>query len=81
MTDEENEAWKHKADRKDLIALNEIKSNKHDVEQLMRCIDIQHKQISHLVVLFYEVQKTLISQKKESDVSIQNKRMYIFQQS
>ena len=76
MTDEEQEAWKQKADKKDLIALGEIKSNKFDTEQLTRWIDIQHKQISHLVVLFYEVLKTLITQKKESDISIHNKRMY-----
>jgi len=32
MTDEEQEAWKQKADKKDLIALGEIKSNKFDTE-------------------------------------------------
>jgi hypothetical protein len=32
MSEEENDAWKHKADKKDVLALNEIKSNKFDTE-------------------------------------------------
>ena len=38
--DSEDEAMKKKADVKDLMALNEIKSNKFDTEILMRCVDI-----------------------------------------
>lgn len=58
-------------------ALNELKSNKFDTEVLMRCVDIQHKQITHLSVLLTESLKTIIKQSKESKTSIQNKRMYI----
>lgn len=58
--EEKDEALKGKADIKDLMAMNEMKSNKFDMEILMRCIDIQHKQITHLVVLFTESMKTLI---------------------
>jgi hypothetical protein len=32
-----------KADISDLIALNDLKSNKFDTEKLMQCIDIEHK--------------------------------------
>ena len=40
--------------KKDLVILNDIKSNKHDTEQIMRGVDILHKQLSHLIVLFVE---------------------------
>jgi hypothetical protein len=78
---EEDEAMRQKADIKDVMALNDIKSNKFDTEILMRCVDIQHKQISHVCVLLNECMKTLIKQHKESKMSIQQKRMYILQQS
>ena len=43
--DDDDPHLKAKADVKDLLALNEIKSNKFDTEVLMRCVDVQHKQI------------------------------------
>lgn len=79
--DENDEVWKNKADMKDLLAMNELKTNKFDTEILMRCVDVQHKHISHIAVLFNEISKTLISTKKESEAAIQNKRMYILEQS
>jgi hypothetical protein len=50
-----------KADMKDLLALSEIKSNKFDTNFLMKCVDIQHKQITHIVVLLVEAVKTMLS--------------------
>ena len=50
-----------KADLKDLQALSEIKSNKFDTDFLMRCVDIQHKQITHVAVLLVEAVKTMLS--------------------
>jgi len=50
-----------KADLKDLLALGEIKSNKFDTNFLMKCVDIQHKQITHIVVLLVEAVKTMVS--------------------
>jgi len=50
-----------KADIKDLLALGEIKSNKFDTNFLMKCVDIQHKQITHIVVLLVEAVKTMLS--------------------
>ena len=45
----------------------------------MRSIDILHKQVTHLVVLLVEHVKTSLTQQKESQVSIQSKRMFILQ--
>lgn len=47
----------------------------------MRCVDIQHKQLCHLIVLFVEAIKTLIRTQKESDSENQTKRMYVLNQS
>lgn len=58
-----------KADVKDLVALGELKSNKFDTNFLMKCVDIQHKQITHVVVLLVEAVKTMLSQSKESMTS------------
>lgn len=56
-----DELLTQKADVKDLQALNEIKSNKIDTDFLMKCVDIQHKQITHIVVLLVEAVKTMLS--------------------
>lgn len=61
--------------------MNDIKSNKKDVEDCMRCIDIQHKQIQHIIVILVEFIKTSLSNAKESQVSVQGKRMYVLQQA
>lgn len=66
-----------KADLRDLQYLMDLKSNKEDTEQVMRCVDIQHRQISNFVTLFVECLKTLIKEHKESKINRQNKRMYV----
>ena len=55
-----------KADKQDLKDMLDIKSNKIDTEQTMRCIDILHKQTMHTVVLLIETLKTIVTDKKES---------------
>ena len=55
-----------KVDIKQLNALNDVKTNKVDTEQLMRCVDIMHKQITHIMVLIIELGKTIVTQQKES---------------
>lgn len=42
-------------------ALYDIKSNKVDTEQTMRCVDIIHKQVIHLIMLIIEMGKTNVS--------------------
>ena len=47
----------NKADKSDLHTLENQKSNKTDTEQSMKCADIMHKQITHIIVLFIEIIK------------------------
>jgi len=49
---------KNKADMTDLKHVMDIKANKVDTENNMRCIDILHKQIEHVIVLLVEFLKT-----------------------
>lgn len=63
------------------MALNDIKTNKVDTEQAMRGIDILHMHIKHILVLFIELGKTIVNQQKESQVSIQGKRLFVLEQS
>jgi hypothetical protein len=70
-----------KADIKDLALLNDMKTNKVDTEQIMRCVDIQHYQIQNLVILFVECLKTLIKEHKESKVNRQTRRMLVLSNS
>jgi len=49
-----------KANLSDLQTLNDLKSNKIDTEQTMICVDILHKQITHLIVLLIETMKTIV---------------------
>ena len=72
---------RRKADLSDLRDLTDLKANKKDTEALMRCVDIQHKQLCHLIVLFVEAIKTLIRTQKESESENQTKRMYVLNQS
>ena len=46
----------------DLKILNDLKSNKIDTEQTMICVDILHKQITHIIVLLIETMKTIVFQ-------------------
>ena len=59
-----------KVDVNELKALNDIKSNKVDTEQTMRCVDILHKQLTHVMVLIIELVKTNVMSQKESQVKI-----------
>ena len=68
---------KAKADVQDLRELKELKSNKVDTESAMQCIDIVHKQLSHVIVLFIEFLKTNITNKKDTEAGIQIKRMKV----
>lgn len=56
----QEEFLKQKADLKDLKKLAEIKSNKFDTEFLMQCMDLTHKQLTHLTCLLIETMKTLV---------------------
>ena len=47
----------------------------------MRCIDILHKQVSHIIVLLIEYMKTFVYQHKETQAVTSNKRMFILQQA
>lgn len=51
-----------KANLSDLQTLNDLKTNKVDTEQTMICVDILHKQITHLIVLLIEAMKTIVFQ-------------------
>ena len=51
---------KNKADVEDVKHLHVIKSNKLDTEQNLQCIDILHKQITHIIVLLIELMKTSV---------------------
>lgn len=66
-----------KADRKDIDALNDLKSNKVDTESTMKSIDILHKQITHVIVLFIESVKASIKNNVDNKKSVQKKRMYV----
>lgn len=70
-----------KADRKELDALNDLKSNKVDTEQTMKAIDILHKQITHIIVLFIESVKASIKNHVDNKKALQKKRMYVLQQA
>lgn len=50
----------------DLKALHDMKTNKFDTEVIMRGVDIQHKQINLIAILFADALKTLIKDHKES---------------
>lgn len=50
----------------DLLAINDLKTNKFDTENLMKCIDIQHKQIMMIIILLNECMGSLVIQKNEN---------------
>ena len=52
-----------KADKWEVEAMAEAKSNKADTELLMRDVDIMHKQMTHVAVLLIEIFK-LLEEKK-----------------
>ena len=62
------EIIKSKANNEELLTLKEGKTNKSDSALMMRCIDIMHRQISHIIILVLELIKQGISNKIESQV-------------
>lgn len=46
-----------KVDKIDLDKVIDMKSNRSDTEQAMKAIDILHKQVTHIIVLFIELIK------------------------
>lgn len=68
----------------DLGAIIELKSNKTDTDLIMKCVDIMHKQITHVIVLVVELIKldmVQMSLQTDSDKSKHQKNlMYILQQ-
>lgn len=58
-----------------------MKSNKIDVENNMRAVDILHKQLTHVVVLMIELIKTSMTNQMESETSRQSKRMFVLSQA
>ena len=59
--DEIQNMIKNKADLSDLQHMMDVKSNKIDTENNMRCVDILHRQIEHVIVLMVELIKTNLS--------------------
>jgi hypothetical protein len=55
-----------KADKADLIEINNLKSNKMDTENTLRWIDLLHKQIKHIAVLLVEGTKSLLKNPNET---------------
>ena len=45
-------------------------SNKVDTELDQRCIDVLHRQVTHIIVLLVEFLKTNVQEKKESHANI-----------
>lgn len=58
-----------KADKQELWDLVAMKTNKTDTQNLMRCLDIQHKMLTQQSVLFVECMRCLVTMKKESQVA------------
>lgn len=51
-----------KADRSDLIELQQIKSNKADIDLSWNFIETMHKQVQHLSVILNEFLRVTVSQ-------------------
>ena len=70
-----------KADKADLTALHELKSNKMDTENTMKGIEVLHKQLQHLNVLFVEIIKLNTNKLGDSKQSKVNKELFVLQQA
>lgn len=51
--------------------LKEAKTNKYDTDMQMKCIDIMHKQVTHMSVLLVEILKQGITMKTENETTKQ----------
>ena len=46
-----------KANQRDIDLIKEMKTNKYDSDMQMKCVDIMHKQVTHMAVLLIEIIK------------------------
>ena len=51
-----------KADKEELRQIADWKTNKHDSEQLMKAIDIMHRQFDILAILIIEIVKAQLTE-------------------
>ena len=61
LPQEMNNILAGKADKRDLMNMLDIKSNKVDTEATMHALEVIHKQISTVVVLCVEMLKTFVN--------------------
>jgi len=57
--------------------MGDLKSNKFDTEQVMKGVDIIHKQLTHIIVLTIEIVKLLFSSNMESEKSKNQKKSFV----
>jgi phosphoribosyl-dephospho-CoA transferase len=70
-----------KASQDNLNVLAQSKANKNDLEEHMKTIDIIHRQLVHLNVLFVELIKQGIEVKNESKTERQQRAKFLLQQA
>eukprot|EP00347_Sterkiella_histriomuscorum_P007561 403348445 len=73
-----------KVDKQELDKVMQVKSNKLDVEQALKSIDILHKQICHQIVLFIELLKLLMNPSnspQENQKTKEQKKMFVLSQA
>jgi len=70
-----------KASQDNLDVLAHSKANKNDLEEHMKTIDIIHRQLVHLNVLFVELIKQGIEVKNESKTERQQRAKFLLQQA
>jgi len=70
-----------KASQDNLNILAQSKANKNDLEEHMKTIDIIHRQLVHLNVLFVELIKQGIEVKNESKTERQQRAKFLLQQA
>ncbi|CDW75242.1 UNKNOWN [Stylonychia lemnae] len=72
-----------KVDQNELDKVMLMKSNKADMEQAFKSIDIIHKQVCHQIVLFIELVKTCIEQHghQENKKTKEQRKIFILQQA
>lgn len=74
--EELKEVLTKKADRADLTALLEIKSNKIDLEQTMNALDTVYRQVQHVIVILVELLRSGVTT-AETKLSKENKKMFL----
>lgn len=69
-----------KANREELDALDAIKANKCDTEQLLVSQNVLAKQIKHLAVLFMESIRTSVEKPQDSKLTKEHHRKFLLNQ-